>query len=242
MPVTIALACLAALIAAVIQRITGLGFVLVLIGPIVLLYGPVEGVTIGVLLALVASLSALPFVWRQIEWRRAWRLIWPGLIAAPFGAVLVRALPDPALLLLVAAMAYFALIAGWIPALSGMLTGRSGALVAGAAGGFMHVTSGLSGPPLAAYAVGDRWPQPRFVASVQLIFAAFSVVSVALRGLPVSPPGDIGLAALATVAGIALGTWLTRFVPTRIARIGMLTVAWAGATVVLGRGILALFT
>lgn len=237
---TLALACLAALIAAVIQRITGLGFVLVLIGPIVLLYGPVEGVTIGVLLALVASLSALPFVWRQIEWRRAWRLIWPGLLAAPFGALLVRMLPDPALMILVAAMAYFALVAGWIPALSGMLTGPIGAVGAGAASGFMHVTSGLSGPPLAAYAVGDRWPQPRFVASVQVIFAAFSLISVVLRGLPTSPPGDMGLAALTTVAGIALGTWLARFVPARAARIGMLSVAWAGATVVLVRGILAL--
>ena len=237
---TLALACLAALVAAVIQRITGLGFVLVLIGPIVLLYGPVEGVTIGVLLALVASLSAIPFVWRRIEWPRAWRLIWPGLLAAPFGALLVRALPEPALLLLVAAMAYFALVAGWIPALSGMLTGRVGAITAGAAGGFMHVTSGLSGPPLAAYAVGDQWPQPRFVASVQVIFAAFSIVSVALRGLPVSPTADVALAALATVAGIAAGTWLARFIPPRIARIGMLAVAWAGATVVLIRGILAL--
>lgn len=237
---TLALACLAALVAAVIQRITGLGFVLVLIGPIVLLYGPVEGVTIGVLLALVASLSAIPFVWRRIEWARAWRLIWPGLLAAPFGALLVRALPEPALLLMVAAMAYFALVAGWIPALSGMLTGRVGAITAGAAGGFMHVTSGLSGPPLAAYAVGDKWAQPRFVASVQVIFAAFSIVSVALRGLPVSPPADIALAALATVAGIAAGTWLARFIAPRIARIGMLAVAWAGATVVLIRGVLAL--
>ena len=43
----------AAFVAAVIQRITGLGFVLVLIGPVVLLYGGREGVTLGVLLALV---------------------------------------------------------------------------------------------------------------------------------------------------------------------------------------------
>ena len=55
---TVILAAIAAFVAAVIQRITGLGFVLVLVGPIVLLYGPVEGVTLGVLLALVASLTA----------------------------------------------------------------------------------------------------------------------------------------------------------------------------------------
>ena len=242
MTTTVLVACLAAFVAAVIQRITGLGFALVLIGPIVLLYGPVEGVTIGVLLALVASLSAIPLVWRQIEWRRTWWLIWPGLIAAPFGALLVRLLPEAALLLLIAAMAYFALVAGWIPALSASLRGKPGAIVAGSAAGFMHVASGLSGPPLAAYAVGDKWAQRRFAASVQVIFATFSIVSVALRGLPVSPVADIWVLVGATAAGIAIGSILSRNVSPRIARIAMLAIAWAGATVVLVRGVLALLS
>lgn len=236
------LAGLAAFIAAVIQRITGLGFVLVLIGPVVLVYGPVEGVTIGILLALVASSSAVPLVWRRVEWKRTWWLIWPGLLAAPLGALLVQVLPDAALLLLIAAMAYFALIAGWIPVLSASLTGRSGAVVAGAAGGFMHVASGLSGPALAAYAVGDKWEQRSFAASVQVIFVAFSAVSVALRGLPASPAPDVWILVAATVAGILVGTLLTRFVPARVARLAMLGIAWAGATVVLVRGILALWS
>jgi uncharacterized membrane protein YfcA len=240
--VTVLFACLAAFIAAVIQRITGLGFVLVLVGPIVLIYGPLEGITIAVLLALVASSTAVPLVWREVEWKRAWWLIWPGLIAAPFAAVLVRSRPDAALLLLIAAMAYFALVAGWIPVLAASLTGKTGAVVAGSAAGFMHVASGLSGPPLAAYAVGDKWEQRRFAASVQVIFVAFSAISVALRGLPASPAGDVWLLVAATAVGIAVGTLLTRFVPPRIARLGMLSIAWAGATVVLVRGVLALFS
>ena len=239
---TLVLACVAAFVAAVIQRITGLGFVLVLVGPIVLLYGPLEGVTIGVLLALVASLTAIPLVWRHIEWRRTWWLIWPGLIAAPFGVLLVGVLPEAALLLLIAAMAYFALVAGRIPALSASLRGRPGAVVAGSAAGFMHAASGLSGPPLAAYAVGDGWAQRRFAASVQVVFATFSVVSVALRGLPVSPVADVWTLVGATVGGIAIGTILSRHVAPRAARLAMLAIAWAGATVVLVRGILALWS
>lgn len=233
-------ACAAALVAAVIQRITGLGFVLALIGPIVLLYGGLEGVTIGVQLALVASLAALPFVWRDIAWRRAWMLVWPGLIAAPFAAVLVWSLPEPALLLLVALLAYGTLLIGRMPALLGMLTGVCGARIAGATAGMLHVTSGLSGPPLAAYAVNDKWEQRSFVASVQVVFTAFSLVTVALRPLPATPIGDIAWMALATVAGIALGTWLSRFIPARAARLAMLAIAWIGATVVLVRGVFAL--
>lgn len=236
----VVLAAVAALIAAVIQRITGLGFVLVLLGPVVALYGPVEGITIAVLLALVAAVAAVPLVWRQVDWARALWLIWPGLVAAPFAAFFVQVLPEPALLLLIAGMAYFALVAGWLPALSTPLQGRAGAVVAGSAAGFLHVASGLSGPALAAYAVGSKWEQRRFAASVQVIFVAFSAVSVALRGLPTSPVADIGVLVAATVGGILVGSILSRTVPPRIARIAMLAIAWAGATVVLVRGILAL--
>lgn len=239
---TVILAGIAAFVAAVIQRITGLGFVLVLVGPIVLLYGPVEGVTIAVILALVASLVAIPMVWRRIDWRRTWWLVWPGLLAAPFGVLVVRLLPDAALLLLIAAMAYFALVAGHLPAMSASLTGRTGAIVAGSASGFMNAASGLGGPPLAAYAVGDRWAQVRFAASAQVIFVAFDAVAIALRGLPASPIEDIGFLVVATIAGIAIGTILSRNVSPRIARFAMLSIAWAGATVVLVRGILALFS
>lgn len=237
----VAVAALSALIAAAIQRITGLGFVLVLVGPIVLLYGGREGITIAVLLALVASATAVPLVWREVDWKRTSWLIWPGLITAPLGALVVQLLPDAALLLLVAALAFFALIAGHLPVLAQALSGRSGAVAAGAAAGFMHVASGLSGPPLAAHAVGDRWPQRSFAASVQVVFVVFSLVSVLLRGLPALPVADVGILIAATAAGIVAGTLLNRVVPPALARRAMLIIAWAGASVVLVRGILALW-
>lgn len=236
----IAVAALSAFIAAAIQRITGLGFVLVLVGPIVLLYGGREGITIAVLLALIASATAVPLVWRDVDWARTSWLIWPGLITAPLGALVVQLLPDAALLLLVAALAFFALIAGHLPVLAQALSGRSGAVAAGAAAGFMHVASGLSGPPLAAHAVGDRWPQRSFAASVQVVFVVFSLVSVLLRGLPALPLVDVSILIAATAAGIVAGTLLNRVVPPTVARRAMLLIAWAGATVVLVRGILAL--
>ena len=191
-----------------------------LVGPIVLLYGPLEGVTIGVLLALVASLTAVPLVWREVDWAARCGSSGPGSSAAPFAALLVRVLPEAALLLLIAAMALLrARRAGSAP-LSASLTGRTGAVVAGSAAGFMHVASGLSGPPLAAYAVGDKWEQRRFAASVQIIFAVFSVVSVALARAPRSrrSPTSGSLDRARPSAGIVVGTLLTRFVPPRIAR------------------------
>ncbi|WP_040165507.1 sulfite exporter TauE/SafE family protein [Microbacterium gorillae] len=237
---TLALATLATFVAAVIQRITGLGFVLVLLGPLVLLYGAGAGVTLAVLLSLVASGSAVPLVWREVDWRHALWLIVPGLLAAPLGAWVVARLPEPALLLMIAAMAFFALVAGWIPALARGLRGRGGAVAAGATAGFMHVASGLSGPALAAHAVGDRWPQRSFAASAQVIFVAFSAVSVALRGLPTLPMADVVTGMVVTVAGIVVGSLLMRWVRPVWARRAMLAIAWIGAFVVLIRGIIAL--
>lgn len=235
------LAALTAFVAAVIQRITGLGFMLVLIGPFVLLYGGIEGVTVGVLLALVAAAIAVPLVWREVDWRRTGWLIWPGLVAAPAGLLFVRLLPEPALLLTIGALAVFALVAGRIPQLSRALTGRSGAVAAGAAAGFMNVASGLAGPPLAAHAVGDGWSQRSFSASVQVIFAAFGVITVALRGLPAEPPVDVALLAAATAVGIIAGSALARVIPPLVARRAMLVIAWSGAALVIVRGIIALW-
>ena len=105
----------------------------------------------------------------------------------------------------------------------------------------MHVASGLSGPPLAAHAVGVGWPQRSFASSVQVIFAVFSAVSVLLRGLPTAPAIDIGILIAATAAGIVVGSLAARVVPARVARVVMLVIAWSGAVVVLARGLLALW-
>ncbi len=237
---TLLLAGITALLAAVIQRITGLGFVLVLIGPFVLLFGPDEGVTTAILLALVAAVAAVPLVWREVDWRRSAWLVWPGLLTAPTGVLVSQVLPEPALLLLIGCLAVFALTAGFLPALARALSGRSGAVAAGAAAGFMQTASGLSGPALAAHAVGDRWPQRSFAASVQVIFVVFSGVGVLLRGVPALPLADTGILVCVTVVGIVVGTVAVRWVPARTARQAMLAIAWAGAVVVLVRGVVAL--
>ncbi|MFE6736778.1 TSUP family transporter [Microbacterium sp. NPDC057650] len=228
-------------IAAVIQRVTGLAFVLVLIGPVVLVYGPVEGVTIAVLLAVVASLFALPSAWREVDWPPTRWLLGAGLVAAPLGALTALALPDAALLLLIGLMGLLALSAQRLGGVARHLHGRGGAVGAGALAGFMHASSGLSGPALASYALGDDWPQRRFAASAQVIFLGYGLVSVALRGLPSSPPADLVLLGVCTAAGMLLGGWLARRIPVALARRVMLLCAWAGTVVVLIRGVVALF-
>ena len=44
--------------------------------------------------AQVASLAAIPLVWKHIDWHRTWWLDWPGLLAAPFGFIDWLAIPS----------------------------------------------------------------------------------------------------------------------------------------------------
>ncbi|MGC3953006.1 MAG: TSUP family transporter [Propionicimonas sp.] len=235
--VAIAAVCL---IAGVVQRITGLGFVLVLVGPAVLAYGPVEGVTLALLLAVVASLCALPQAWPDVDWRRTLGLLTAGFVAAPLGVLTVRTLPDTALLLLIAALAVFALVAHRIRGLAPLLRGRRGMGIAGAAAGYLHAASGLSGPPLAAFAVGDSWDQRSFAGSAQVILLGYGSLSLALRGLPSQAAPEVLILSVCTAAGVLIGGYLGRRIPARIARLAMLVCAWAGAAVMAVRALISL--
>lgn len=229
------------IVAAVVQRVTGLAFVLVLIGPIVLAYGPVEGVTIAVLLALLASLFAVPSAWRDVDWPRTLWLLTAGLAAAPLGALTTVVLGETALLFLIGAMGVIALSVQWMGRIARHLRGRPGAIAAGALAGFMHASSGLSGPALASFALGDDWPQRRFAASAQIVFLGYGAVSVALRGLPTVAASDLLILAACAAGGMILGAFAARRVPLVLARRVMLLCAWAGTIVVLGRAVVSLF-
>jgi len=229
------------IVAAVVQRVTGLAFVLVLIGPIVIVYGPVQGVTVAVLLAVIASLFAVPGAWREVDWPRTLWLLGAGLVAAPLGALTAAVLPQTGLLFLIGAMGVLALTVQRLGGIARHVRGRPGAIGAGALAGFMHASSGLSGPALASYALGDDWPQRRFAASAQIVFLGYGLVSVALRGLPTIPAPELAVLAACTAAGMILGAFAARRVPLALARRIVLLCAWAGALVVLGRATASLF-
>lgn len=177
---------------------------------------------------------------REVDWRRTLWLLGAGLIAAPLGAMTSLAVPGPALLMLIGAMGLIALSAQWLGPVARHLRGPRGAVAAGALAGFMHASSGLSGPALAAYALGDNWPQRRFAASAQVIFLGYGAVSVALRGLPSTAPLDLVVLGACTAIGIIVGAFAARRIPVRLARRVMLLCAWAGTLVVLARAVVAL--
>nr|WP_255563075.1 TSUP family transporter [Homoserinimonas sp. OAct 916] len=224
------------MVAATIHRITGMGFALCATPILVLLYGPHDGVLVVTVTAMTASAIMLASRWRTVEWRRAATLVLPGLLIAPLGAIVTWHSPQAVLLLVVGVAAVGALLAASLSPVA-TTAGRGNAVLVGGAAGFLHITSGLSGPPLVAHAMKSGWPHASFAITVQAIFLPLSASTLLWRGLPeVSGPGLL-LACAAVAVGLFAGSVASRRITARTARMGMLVMAWAGAVLVLLRGI-----
>lgn len=226
-------------VAAVVQRITGMGFALVAVPLLVVLTDAHEGVLVATVVGLVLSGVMLVTQRADVDWRRALPIAGVGLTATPLGVLLVAVLPEPVLLTLIGVMTIVALASTRLLQRIRLRPAWLSTIATGVAAGTLHSSCGLSGPPLAIHAENEGWSQRSFAASVQVIFIAMGLATLALRGLPSSPPLLLAVEAAAGAAGVGIGALLAGVLPERVARIGMLAVAWAGAVVVLVRGVLA---
>lgn len=230
------LSALVLVIAAIFQRMTGLGFGLVGMPLVVLLLGRVEGVlTVMVNGLLISGIMAAGSL-RVIDWKRAWQLSHAGVVASPLAVGMVFVLPTPWLMITVAGAALLSLLSSYITAPFTWMSGRSGLVFAGSMSGFMHVASGLSGPPLVAYALRDGWPQRSFIATIQVVFIVFNLVTFAWRGLPAADLSPLALMVVATIVGTFTGAVLQKRVPAVWVTRTMLAIAWLGTLAVLVRG------
>lgn len=224
-------------LAAAVQRLTGLGFALVATPLIVLLMGPIDGVLTVTVVGFFVSLVLLAMMFRDVDWRRTLVIVGAGALASPLAALVIAHSSTPLLLLGVGCAGVLALVAGRLSLLTRNLRGAGGAAATGFAGGFLHVTSGLSGPPLIAYGVNDQWERQSFVASLQAIFIGYHAITVAWRGFPSVSYAQLGWLLCAAAAGTLIGVIAERWVRPAWSRIGMFAIAWIGTSAVLLRGI-----
>jgi uncharacterized membrane protein YfcA len=236
--VELVLAVLAVVTGATLQRSTGLGFTLVS-GPfLVLVLSPYEGVALANLLALVTCCLVLAGTWRSVDVRAA-ALLGAGVaLAIVPGAVLVRVLPDPALLVVVGSIATVAAVlvaAGRpIPALAR----PAGGIAAGFTAGFSNVTAGIGGPALAVYGASTGQPRSRFVPTVQVVGIVMNTLSLVAKHDAQLPAPLVLTCVGAVVAGTLIGRWTAGLVSERAARTAVLTLAICGGLASLTKGLL----
>lgn len=220
------------------QRVTGVGFALVSSPLLVALLGPFDGVIVVNIFGTLTAFTVFVRVRSQVEYAQALRMLVPALVAIVPGAWVAREVRADVLSVLIASLVVAALAGSFFVRPGGLFSRHTGAVVAGAVSGFMNVTAGVGGPAVSAYAVASRWPQTAFAATAQLYFFVLGLASLlAKHAIP-----DLGWHQLvgclvAVIAGVVVGERLSKRVPPRVARIAVVAIAFAGAGLILARGI-----
>ncbi|KXK62794.1 hypothetical protein AWW66_06300 [Micromonospora rosaria] len=240
MPVGDVLAVVAVALGATAQRLTGLGFALVAAPFLVVLLGPRTGVTLANVLSIVLCLIVLASTFRHLHRRLAAALVGGAALAVPVGALVVRTLPTPALLIgvgtLTAGSVLWVVTGRALP----LLRRRGGAVLAGVASGFCNTTAATGGPPLAVYAASTGWPHRAFVPSVQLVGLVSNTLSVVVKGTPAVSWPLVAACGLAMAAGLTGGQFLVHRVSDAHARRAMLLLALGGSLLAVVKGVTSL--
>ncbi|MBZ2197843.1 sulfite exporter TauE/SafE family protein [Occultella gossypii] len=241
----VALALLAVVAGAALQRITGLGFALVSAPFLVLLLGPFDGVVVANAGGALSSLLLLVRLRDMIDWHRFRYLTAGALVGTIPGAWVALTVADRVLDIGIGLAVVLGMSASFLAARLGTMSGRAPMLAFGGASGFMNVTAGVGGPALSVYGVASRWSQLSFAATLQPVFLVMGLVSLAVKGVG-APEAFAALGwsvwlgvAVAVLLGLAVGTVLARRVGPAKARVVVIVMAYAGGAATLLRGLLA---
>lgn len=230
----------AVLLASGLHRIGGVGFALIAMPALIMLLGPQAGMQLGLLLGLLVSLVAFLQTWRSVNVRITALLALPAVATIPVGVLVAGIVPPPVLLITVGLLLAFLLLAGSFVRATEKATSVALPLATGLLAGFVHALSGLSAPLLSAYAVSARWPHRSFVASSQVVFILFNVISLMAWGWPASLTFQAAALIPVLVLGVILGTLVRQKISARTAMIVTLSVAWASAAGAVLKGLLEL--
>lgn len=232
----------AVFLGAATQRISGMGFALVASPFLVALLGPFDGVVLINLLGAFTAFILFATTWRRVEYRRVGLLLVPAVIAALPGALVARLVPSAILSIVVGGLVVLTLVGSFFAVSNVRMMGRGGAVLAGGVSGFMGASAGVGGPAVAAYAIAIRWPQPVFAITVQPYFCALAIVSLAFKGaLPQLAWQGWASCGAALALGILVGHFLARVVKPRAARLLVIVLAFAGAAVIIVKGVVELW-
>ncbi|TLP76825.1 TSUP family transporter [Nesterenkonia sphaerica] len=232
------------LVAAVLQRMTGLGFAMMLAPFLVVILGPHTGVMLTNMLAFVAPLLMLGMVWRQIEWRRLVIIAPVALLVMPvFGWIAAVSPPGP-LYIVVASLVLLGLTLSLVVSrIHARADGPVTRILTGIGAGGGVVLAGVGGPALTVYAVVSRWNVRAFAATLQPLWIVFSAAGFLTKWtfsgdeIPVFPWWFWAGSLAVIVVGLGVGTLLSRKVRDSAVRRLVIALAFVGALLSLATGI-----
>ena len=153
----------AVFVGAVTQRISGMGFAMMVAPFVVLAVGPSQGVVLVNLCGAAVALVTMLSLRHDVRWSTFGWLIGSSVVGVVVGAVVVRSLDVPVFQVLVGSVLLLAVLGSVLAARTSLrVAGRRWTVAAGASTGALVAAAGIGGPPMTIYAVLSRWDQRCF--------------------------------------------------------------------------------
>jgi uncharacterized membrane protein YfcA len=195
-------------LAAIARGYTGFGFSLLAITSLSLMFPVAEIVPSIFMMEVVASISLLPSIWKDIHWRALGLLGLGCLVGTPFGVCLLVAVPPGTMkiALCLVVLGVVALMRGGYQRKS--MPSTTETLVTGAASGLLNGAFGIGGPPVILFFFNSPAGTDIGRASIIAFFLATDILGLIFlsgQGL-VTTDGVLRFAML--VPALAAGVWI----------------------------------
>lgn len=247
MTLVLALLGLGVILGTVFQRVTGMGFALLMAPFFAITFGPYEGILLMNLGGAVSSLLVLSRVWRDVDWNRLGLFIAAALPTGAVSALVVSRLPAAPLQVSIGVLLILGLTASLVfrPKQAQTRLAPVAALTAGAVSGVTNAAAGIGGPPIGIYAQATGWAQRNFAATLQPMFFLISISAFVVKTVFAgSAPGlewwIYPAMVVLILIGLGLGGQAKKFVDEKFARRLVIVFCFAGSLSAIVDGLLVL--
>jgi len=194
MPVVLPLLGVGIVFGTMSQRVSGMGFALLMAPFFVIVFGAYEGILLMNIGGAFSSALMLSRVWRFVNWPRFCVLLMTSIPGAAAGAFVATRLDSATLQVTVGALLLMGLAAMQLVRPSpDPVNSNVGAVVAGLASGFTNGTAGFGSPAIAIYGLVTQWPQRSFAATLQPLFIVMSLSAFVLKTSLTGQPPSLDL-------------------------------------------------
>ncbi|MEO1179867.1 MAG: sulfite exporter TauE/SafE family protein [Cyanobacteria bacterium J06636_28] len=203
-------------LASLVQGLTGFGFALVSVSLLPLFMELQLAVPFVIAVSLIGNIALWWYHRDSFEWSRVIDLSAAALVTIPVGVIGLQYVPEHLALQGLGVLVLGYVTYSWLQLTLPELTGRPWAYAFGAASGVLTGAFNTGGPPIVIYANCNQWSPEQFKGNLPGAFCMMSSVAIATHcwqgHFDSALMTQVGYASPFFIAGLGLGTWLSRYI------------------------------
>lgn len=203
----VAVAVAGVLLGAVLRGFTGFGLPLAAVPAMTLVLAPAVAIPAMLLLQILATLQALPGIYRAIHWPALTWLVVGSLAGIPVGTMLLALLPPDEMRLFIGLAMLVAVVVLWRGFRFAHMPGVPARLGVGALAGVMSGAAAMPGPPVVVFFLASPASAAVSRASLQIFFMVTALISLGLATVSGLVTWTTLVLALVLTPALALGSW-----------------------------------